>query len=502
MPRDGLKLKLSIILVASLMTAMSCVILDGDQQSPTATPPRIGEPDRSINDLALATVQILAMYREGDQYVPIWSGSGSVIDERGLILTNAHVVDDRYDEYSHLGVALIERTDQPPNLSYLAEIAAVDYGLDLAVIRIISDLSGNSVSVDLPVVELGDSDLVELGGDLRILGYPGIGGETITFTEGAISGFTSERGIDGRAWIKTDATIAGGNSGGMAVDSSGYLIGIPTQISSGDDQADIVDCRAVVDTNRDGVVDDQDTCIPIGGFINGLRPVNLAFPIIDAARAGQQYIAGGTTQPPGGFDLTDTIFYNLEFSPGVTDNDTPVNVVRVLPSGIPELCVFWEFEGMVDGMSWSAIWFIDRELSDTGSIIEDSWGGGSAGNWWACIFNDLGLDDGLYELVLEVEGERLATESIFVGGNHTPIDFTLVNQSSDPICYAYLSPSLAQNWGQDELGAQEIVFPEAVSVFPLVTGEYDILLLDCDNNTLAEEYNLQINGNMNYTHYD
>ncbi len=502
MQRDGLRLRLSIILVVSLMTAMSCIILDGDQQTPTVTPTQISESDRSINELALATVQILAMIQEGNQYVPIWSGSGSVIDGRGLILTNAHVVDDRYGEYSHLGVALIERTDQPPNLTYLAEIAAVDYGLDLAVIRILSDLSGNSVSVDLPVVELGDSDLVELGGDLRILGYPGIGGETITFTEGAISGFTRERGIDGRAWIKTDATIAGGNSGGMAVDSAGYLIGIPTQISSGDDSADIVDCRAVVDTNRDGVVDNRDTCIPIGGFINGLRPVNLALPIIDAARAGQQYVAGGTTQPPGGYDLTNTFFYNLEFSPGVTDNDTPVNVVRSLPSGVTELCVFWDYEGMVDGMSWSAIWFIDQDLSDAGSIIEDSWGGGSVGNWWACIFNDNGLGDGLYELVLEVEGEWLANESIFVGGSHSTIDFTLANQSSDPICYAYLSPSLAQNWGQDELGAQEIVYPEAVSVFPVVTGEYDILLYDCDYNILAEEYNLLIESNAVYTHQD
>jgi hypothetical protein len=153
-------------------------------------------------------------------------------------------------------------------------------------------------------------------------------------------------------------------------------------------------------------------------------------------------------------------------------------------------------------MSWSAIWFIDRELSDEGSIIEASWGGGAVGNWWACIFNDFGLSDGLYELVLEVEGERLATESIFVGGNHMSIDFTLTNQSSHPICYAYLSPSLAQNWGQDELGAQEIVYPGAMSVFPLVTGEYDILLMDCDSNRLAEEYNIQVFSSMTYTLQD
>src|SRR3990172_308128 len=134
-----------------------------------------------------------------------------------------------------------------------------------------SDLARAPVPIDLPFVQLADSDLVEIGDDLRILGYPGIGGDTITFTEGAVSGFTSERGVEGRAWIKTDATIAGGNSGGMGVNADGLLMGVPTRASAGGDNA-IVDCRAVADTNRDGVIDDQDSCVPIGGFINGLRP--------------------------------------------------------------------------------------------------------------------------------------------------------------------------------------------------------------------------------------
>jgi hypothetical protein len=57
----------------------------------------------------------------------------------------------------------------------------------------------------------------------------------------------------------------------------------------GEDQ--FVDCRTLADTNRDGVVDDRDSCVPTGGFINALRPINLALPMIEAARQGVVSVA-------------------------------------------------------------------------------------------------------------------------------------------------------------------------------------------------------------------
>ena len=48
-----------------------------------------------------------------------------------------------------------------------------------------------------------------------------------------------------------------------------------------------MDCRALADTNRDGYIDENDTCVPTGGFINAVRPVQLALPLIEAARSGQ-----------------------------------------------------------------------------------------------------------------------------------------------------------------------------------------------------------------------
>ncbi len=247
-----------------------------------------------------AVVQITAMYEENGILVEGWTGSGSIISIDGLIPTNAHVVlPDRYFPVDTLQIALTESDDQPPVPRYFAEVLQADPLLDIAVIKITTDLDGIALdlnSLSLPTVPLGDSEELMLGDDLTILGYPGIGGATITLTSGEVSGFTSEEAYGSRAFIKTSATIAGGNSGGLAANEHGELIGIPTQLGyGGDDQ--FVDCRVLADTNRDGVIDDRDDCVPTGGFINALRPVHLAMPLIEAAQRGEIWIGGVTTEP-------------------------------------------------------------------------------------------------------------------------------------------------------------------------------------------------------------
>lgn len=518
---SGSRSRLFLIFSALLMAALACNFTSGDEDPtspPSTQPPAIGStsqpadtaaptPDAGAGSvgqdneaLARATVQIFALYDSGAQWDIVWTGSGSIIHPEGLILTNAHVVDNRFDEYTDLGVAITGRTDEPPELLYLAGIAAIDYGLDLAVIRIVSDLDGNSTTPNLPFISVGDSDLLVIGADLRILGYPGIGGETITFTEGAVSGFIQERGLEGRAWIKTDATIAGGNSGGMGVNQEGELIGVPTIASSGDEDSAIVDCRPVADTNRDGYIDEFDTCVPIGGFINGLRPVNLANPLIEAALADREYTGGmdPSTTPTGAFDLSETFFSNIDFADGVTENDEPTQYWYALPSAIERICAFWDYEGMQDGMVWSAFWSVDGELDESGSIFNNIWQGGEQGNWWVCIFSDFGLDDGTYELVLEVEGESLVNESVFVGGDRALADFYIVNDSSTTLCYVNISPSSAQNWGQDELGATEVIDPGVERAITLASGNYDLLLRDCDGTSILEEFEIEVFEDLEY----
>jgi serine protease Do len=507
-------LAVALFVSSVLMVTLACGGSQPERPEATQAPPIqatavLDEPgpdesdsvENSTADLARAAVKIFALLEQDGSLYEVWVGSGSLISPDGLILTNGHVVDDRYDEYTYLGVGVTDRTDQPPELLYLAEISAVDYALDLAVIRIVTDLDGNPVDLNLPFVSIGDSDQVEIGDELRILGYPVIGGSTITFTEGVLSGFTSERGVPGRAWIKTDAQISGGNSGGMGVNDAGELVGVPTLAASGAETDSIVDCRPVADTNRDGYVDENDTCVPIGGFINGLRPVNLAQPLIEAAMSGQQYAAGEEPAgaPPGGFDLTDTAFYGLQFASGVTQDDRPTQLVDSLATGATDLCAFWDYEGMADGMSWSAYWFVDGELSEGGSLVDQTWDGGASGNWWVCTYNDEGLTDGLYELVLEVEAESFASGAIYVGGNRSPVTFELLNQSSLTVCFVRISPSQAQNWGGDRLGSEEVINPGATRSFQLVTGNYDLQLLNCDLEILLEEYELDVSSDFTYT---
>ena len=332
----------------------------------------------------------------------------------------------------------------------------------------------------------------------------GIGGDTITFTQGTVSGFNAQQAIADRAWIKTDATIAGGNSGGLAANAAGEIIGIPT-IAASNEQVDPVDCRVIVDTNRDGAVDDDDTCVPIGGFLNGLRPIALALPLIEAATAGEAYVSafgdlgGGGGGGSASVDLEDASFDAIIFADGVEPADTPTNVVAILPAAAPAACAFWDYEGMVDGVTWEALGFVNGELNEIGSVTNETWVGGPEGNWWACFFNENGLEEGLYELVLNVAGQSLGSDSIFVGGSHPLIDFRLENASGDRICFVQISPTLAANWGQDKLGPTGIVGPGETRVFRIPASIIDFRLLDCDGAALAEEHDLDATANVSFT---
>lgn len=247
-----------------------------------------------------------------------WSGSGTIISPDGLILTNAHVaMGDRFYPAEQLLILLTVAEDQLPQEAFYAEVLQADESLDIAVLSPAVDLTGKKIdraALNLPYVSLGNSDELHLGDDIAILGYPGIGGETITLTRGEVSGFTSEANYGNRAYIKTSATIAGGNSGGLALNASNQLIGIPTEVGAGEETGEVVDCRPLADTNRDGVVDNYDTCVPTGGFINALRPVNLAMPLIDAALRGEVAYSDIEQLPVAEVAEGSTIVYRDDFS--------------------------------------------------------------------------------------------------------------------------------------------------------------------------------------------
>lgn len=151
----------------------------------------------------------------------IGGGTGFIISSDGLILTNKHVVADTEAEYT-----VITNDDQ----KYDAKLLATDAFLDIAVLKIDAK--------DLPTVELGDSDKIELGQTVIAIGNS-LGEYKNTVTKGVISGVgrrvvASDR--RGRAEvieeaIQTDAAINPGNSGGPLVNLAGQVIGINTAMN-------------------------------------------------------------------------------------------------------------------------------------------------------------------------------------------------------------------------------------------------------------------------------
>ncbi len=143
-------------------------------------------------------------------------GSGVIVDKKGFILTNDHVI----DQATKIQVSL----DGDPN-RYNAHVIGTDTDTDLAVIKIDADH-------DLPVARLGNSDGVQVGDWVLAFGSPF--GLNSTVTAGIVSAKDrSSIGKQFQRFIQTDAAINPGNSGGPLVSMTGDVIGINTAIYTG-----------------------------------------------------------------------------------------------------------------------------------------------------------------------------------------------------------------------------------------------------------------------------
>lgn len=196
------------------------------------TPAKISEPSTVSDEqnsievyksLASGVAFITSTSYQEDMYGGVQegakgSGSGSVIDAQGHILTNYHVVEGAQNLTVSFG------GDQ----TYPAKVIGGDPDTDLAVIKIEPPNGG------LTVVSLGDSDNLQVGQKVLAIGNPF--GLDRTLTTGVISGLqrpirgTNNRPIEGA--IQTDASINPGNSGGPLLDKFGKMIGINSQILS------------------------------------------------------------------------------------------------------------------------------------------------------------------------------------------------------------------------------------------------------------------------------
>lgn len=149
-------------------------------------------------------------------------GSGIIFTSTGLILTNNHVIEDSDfgTAFGHITAEILERVDHSSSHTTPAEIVIRNEDYDLAVLKITGTPPLHFI--DLLNTPASDASLME--NRIRILGYPPLGGGTITVTRGIVSGF------DEFGNFKTDAEINPGNSGGAALDDSDMFIGIPSFI--------------------------------------------------------------------------------------------------------------------------------------------------------------------------------------------------------------------------------------------------------------------------------
>jgi len=143
-------------------------------------------------------------------------GSGVIVDAKGYIVTNRHVV----EKADRIKVVL---QDDPPGVLHDAKVIGTDQETDLAVIRIDTDKP-------LPVAKLGNSDGMQVGDWVLAVGSPFGLQETVTAGIVSAKGRNIVPNRQFQSFIQTDAAINPGNSGGPLVNMAGEVIGINTAI--------------------------------------------------------------------------------------------------------------------------------------------------------------------------------------------------------------------------------------------------------------------------------
>ncbi len=148
------------------------------------------------------------------------SGSGFFISKNGYLLTNDHVVSGAST------VKICRQPDIKRNIicDRLATVITQDADIDIALLKI-NDVSATESFSYLP---LATSVSLGLDDDVRLLGFPDSGGDSLTVTSGKVSGW-----LDNGSRIKVDASISSGSSGGVMIDANEQAIGVNVAVITG-----------------------------------------------------------------------------------------------------------------------------------------------------------------------------------------------------------------------------------------------------------------------------
>ncbi len=226
----------SIFFVSLSVTLLCTEVVEAQRQVPVSRAEIALSFSATVKKAAPAVVNVYALKRTqarpmspmeeefrrhfGMQQMPMERvqrslGSGVIVHENGLVITNHHVIQGA----TEIRIALGDRRE------FEADVVLLDPKTDLAVLRMRAKERFNPI-------EIADSDEIEVGDLVLAIGDPFGVGQTVT--QGIVSATARTRvGVsDFQFFIQTDAAINPGNSGGALVDINGHLVGINTAIFS------------------------------------------------------------------------------------------------------------------------------------------------------------------------------------------------------------------------------------------------------------------------------
>lgn len=302
------KLRLRFVAALALTLALLALVAIGGQSRPPRQPgqsgpqpppklaPRanpkarapISETARSEGRKAVAAVGQILVRNAGQGGAVTEArprGSGVIIRRDGLVVTNYHVVaQDKVDRlFDEIYLALTNNPTPTTGVRrYRLRGLLLNRAQDLALLRIVADGDGKPYgqATNFFALEFGDARRAQIFEDLMIIGYPEKGGSTVTASTGVVQG-TDFAGH----WIKTDAQLIRGNSGGAAVNSAGKLIGIPTKV--------VLD-TVPVDKDGDGFPDGEKEI----GAVGFLRPAYLVAAMVRQLDSGDRAATASPSDAP------------------------------------------------------------------------------------------------------------------------------------------------------------------------------------------------------------
>ena len=232
----------------------------------TGRPPMTQRAKSNTQQAVTAVGKVLVRNREqvGEARA---RGSAVVISQNGLVVTNYHVVvQDKVERlFDEIYLSLSnDSATMARARSYRLAGVLMDREHDLALLRIVGDSEGTPLppTTSFFALEMSDSRDVKLLDDLIIIGFPEKGGSTVTVSRGIVQGKDNPG-----HWIKTDAQLIRGNSGGAAINEAGQLVGIPTKV--------VFDTKRV-DKDGDGFPDEEQQI----GAVGFLRPAYLVAAMV------------------------------------------------------------------------------------------------------------------------------------------------------------------------------------------------------------------------------